>query len=103
MVGPDQLNGGELVPFTEADWQLIKPYLEENERLFGIAVDKDLLTVDGHLRPPEEVYRKIQPVKKAILSKMEEPGNNRFDQCSLLKRKGLRDREIRRAFLIDLL
>jgi glutamate synthase domain-containing protein 1/glutamate synthase domain-containing protein 3 len=72
MVVPEQLNGGELVPFTEADWQLIKPYLEENERLFGIAIDRDLLTVDGHLRPPEEVYRKVQPVKLAILSKVEE-------------------------------
>ena len=72
MVGADQLNGGELTEFTEADWQLIKPYLEENERLFGIEVEKDLLTVDGHLRPPEEVYRKIQPVKKAILSKVDE-------------------------------
>jgi glutamate synthase domain-containing protein 1/glutamate synthase domain-containing protein 3 len=72
MVGVDQLNGGELVPFTEADWQLIKPYLEENERLFGIAVERDLLTVDGHLRSPEEVYRKIQPVKTAILSKIED-------------------------------
>ncbi len=72
MVGPDQLNGGELVPFTEADWQLIKPYLEENERCFGIAVDHDLLTVDGQLRPPEEVYRKIQPKKQAVLAKIEE-------------------------------
>jgi glutamate synthase domain-containing protein 3 len=72
MVGADQLNGGELTEFTEADWQLIKPYLEENQRLFGIEVEKDLLTVDGHRRPPEEVYRKIQPVKKAILSKVDE-------------------------------
>ena len=72
MLGADQLNGGELVPFTAADWQLIKPYLEENERLFGIEVEKDLLTVDGELRPPEEVYRKVQPLKMAILSKIED-------------------------------
>ena len=55
------------MPFTEADWQLIKPYLEENERLFGIEVEKDLLTVDGELRPPEEVYRKVQPLKLAVM------------------------------------
>ena len=72
MVGSDQLNGGEFTPFTEADWQLIKPYLEENERLFGIRVEKDLLTVDGELRAPEEVYRKVQPLKLAVLSKIEE-------------------------------
>ncbi len=36
---PEQLNGGEFRDFTEADWQLILPYLEENERLFGISID----------------------------------------------------------------
>ena len=34
----EQLNGGEIVPLTDADWQLILPYLEENERLFGIPI-----------------------------------------------------------------
>jgi hypothetical protein len=72
MVGADQLNGGELTEFTETDWQLIKPYLVENERLFGIEMEKDLLTVDGHRRPSEKVYRKVQPVKLAVLSKVEE-------------------------------
>ena len=33
-----------------ADWRLILPYLEENERLFGIRIERDLLTVDGVLR-----------------------------------------------------
>ena len=42
----EQLNGGEIVPLTDADWGLILPYLKENERLFGIAVET-LLTVDG--------------------------------------------------------
>ncbi|WP_449243852.1 GltB/FmdC/FwdC-like GXGXG domain-containing protein [Desulfobacca acetoxidans] len=72
MVSTDQLNGGELVPFTEADWRLIRPYLEENERLFDIGIERDLLTVDSRRCPPEEVYRKIQPVKKTVLSKLEE-------------------------------
>jgi glutamate synthase domain-containing protein 1/glutamate synthase domain-containing protein 3 len=70
----EQLNGGEIVPLTEADWQLILPYLEENERLFGISLEKHLLTVDGEVRPPEEVYRKVQAVKLAILAHVEESG-----------------------------
>ena len=68
----EQLNGGELVPLTDADWNLILPYLQENERLFDINIDKDLLTVDGEVRPPAEVYRKVQAVKLAILTKVED-------------------------------
>jgi glutamate synthase domain-containing protein 3 len=56
----DQLNGGEFHPLTAADWQVIHPYLIENQRLFGIAMD-DLLQVDGRRLPPEQVYRKIAP------------------------------------------
>ncbi len=70
----EQLNGGELVPLTEADWQLILPYLQENERLFGISLEKHLLTVDGELEAPEEVYRKVRPLKLAILAKVETSG-----------------------------
>ena len=69
----EQLNGGEIVPLSEADWQLILPYLMENERLFGIPLTT-LLTVDGEVKPPDEVYRKVRPVKLAILAKMEESG-----------------------------
>jgi glutamate synthase domain-containing protein 1/glutamate synthase domain-containing protein 3 len=60
LVEDGQLNGGEFVPFTGADWDLIRPHLEENERLFGIRL-ADLLQVDGQSLPPESVYRKIQP------------------------------------------
>ncbi len=67
----EQLNGGEIVPLTEADWQLILPYLEENERLFGIPIQA-LLTVDGEVKPPQEVYRKVRPVKLAVLAKVVE-------------------------------
>jgi len=55
-VGEDQLNGGEFASMEDRDWELIKPYLEENERHFGISID-DLL--NG--KKPTEVYRKIQP------------------------------------------
>jgi len=57
-VGQDQLNGGRFAPLSQADWALIWPYLEENERLFGVRV-ATLLTVDGEERPPAEVYRKV--------------------------------------------
>jgi glutamate synthase domain-containing protein 3 len=59
-VGEDQLNGGAFAALSAADWTLILGSLEENERLFGIPVER-LLTVDGQRRSPERVYRKIQP------------------------------------------
>ncbi len=61
-VSSDQLNGGRLADFTVKDWELILPFLKENEKLFGISVEKDLLTVDGRLIEPSKVYRKIEPV-----------------------------------------
>jgi glutamate synthase domain-containing protein 3 len=64
---PEQLNGGQILPFRKKDWKLILPYLEENERLFGIRTE-DLLMVDGIRRNPEEVYRTISAVKLSVLS-----------------------------------
>jgi len=61
----EQLNGGAYRPLGAADWKLILPYLEENERLFGIRIQQDLLTVDGVLRAPADVYRKVMPRKDA--------------------------------------
>ena len=57
-----QLNGGEFVDLTDADWALIRPYLEENARLFGLTLER-LLTVDGEVRSPFEVYRKVRPAQ----------------------------------------
>lgn len=68
----DQLNGGEFAKLTPADWELILPYLQENERLFGISIEDDLLKVDGIKKEPEEVYRKIRAIKLAVLTKIEE-------------------------------
>jgi glutamate synthase domain-containing protein 1/glutamate synthase domain-containing protein 3 len=65
-VVPEQLNGGQFTPLTDEDWGLIRPYLEENERLFGIKVD-DLLTVNGERHSPLEIYRKVAPVALASL------------------------------------
>ena len=60
-IDEEQLNGGEIVPLDEKDWELIQPFLQENEQLFGISIEKDLLTVDGKLMEPLEVYRKVRP------------------------------------------
>lgn len=65
----EQLNGGAFDELTEEDWRLILPYLEENERLFDISVENDLLTVDGQKRSPEAVYWKIIPQKVKDLAK----------------------------------
>jgi len=61
----EQLNGGEFVKISESDWKLILPYLEENEKLFGIDI-KRLLTVEGKEMQPGEVYRKIRPKRSAV-------------------------------------
>src|SRR6059036_433243 len=61
-VSEDQLNGGRLADFTTKDWELILPYLKENARLFGISVEQDLLSVDGKLLGPSQIYRKIEPI-----------------------------------------
>jgi glutamate synthase domain-containing protein 1/glutamate synthase domain-containing protein 3 len=63
-----QLNGGVFSSLTDKDWRLIRPYLVENERLFGVRI-QDLLTVDGVVKPPHEVYRKVSAVKLAVLAK----------------------------------
>jgi glutamate synthase domain-containing protein 1/glutamate synthase domain-containing protein 3 len=63
-----QLNGGRFTRLTENDWQLIRPYLETNEKLFGISTERDLLTVDSVRRAPEDVYRKVCPVKSAVVA-----------------------------------
>jgi glutamate synthase domain-containing protein 1/glutamate synthase domain-containing protein 3 len=60
VVTDEQLNGSEFSEFTEADWALIKPYLDENERMFDVPVSR-MLSVDGVEKSPGDVYRKIQP------------------------------------------
>ncbi|MFH1741504.1 MAG: glutamate synthase [bacterium] len=63
----EQLNAGAYQTLSAADWKLILPYLRENERLFDIQVERDLLTVDGVQRNPREVYRKVVPLKDAAI------------------------------------
>ncbi|HOX38312.1 MAG TPA: glutamate synthase [Candidatus Brocadiia bacterium] len=59
-----QLNGGAFRRMSDADWKLILPYLKENEQLFGIEIERDLLTVNGERRHFREVYRKVAPVER---------------------------------------
>jgi glutamate synthase domain-containing protein 1/glutamate synthase domain-containing protein 3 len=61
----EQLNGGEYFELTDADWNLIEPYLRENEKHFGISVQR-LLTVDGEVLEPARVYRKVAPARKPV-------------------------------------
>ncbi len=58
-VTENQLNGAEFLSFRREDWNTILPYLQENEHLFGINIRYDLLMVDGVLKWPEEVFRKV--------------------------------------------
>lgn len=62
----EQLNGGRFADLSDADWQTILPYLQANERLLDISLER-LLSVDGRRRAPHEVYRKIEPVELSVL------------------------------------
>ena len=68
IITSDQLNGGRITDFASRDWDLILPHLEENERLFGISIQTDLLTVDGKRLHPSQVYRKVEPIPLQELS-----------------------------------
>jgi glutamate synthase domain-containing protein 3 len=72
LVGTDQLNGGHFGTMTEKDWKLILPYLQENEKLFGVRIEDFLLQVDGVKKRPEEVYRKIEAAPPTTLAKMKQ-------------------------------
>jgi len=76
----EQLNGGEYTEMTDADWSLILPYLQENEKLFGISLDR-LLTVDGVKKRPADVYRKIGLKKAAMPVKADDAGLGETCAC----------------------
>lgn len=61
LIDEDQLNGGEVVEIEDRDWELILPYLKENERLFGIRIEEHLLTFEGKALTPIQAYRKVVP------------------------------------------
>jgi len=68
LIDDDQLNQGQVLEIHKEDWELILPYLQENERLFGIDIEGHLLTVEGKLLPPEAVYRKVRPKNGSLHS-----------------------------------
>jgi glutamate synthase domain-containing protein 1/glutamate synthase domain-containing protein 3 len=59
-LGKDQLNSGDFTQFSSAHWEVVRPILEENERHFGIPIDR-LLQVNGSPAAPQEIYRAIFP------------------------------------------
>lgn len=62
-----QLNSGKLTELSEQDWSNMLPLLKENEKYFNISI-KDLLKVGNEIRRPEEIYRKVEPVKPKALT-----------------------------------
>jgi glutamate synthase domain-containing protein 3 len=66
-VGSDQLNGGQLTALQESDWRIIRPYLEENEKLFGIEIEQ-LLRMGGTIAEPSQVFRKVEAVPLSVLT-----------------------------------
>jgi len=67
----DQLNGGRISKLSDKDWELLMPYLRENENLFGISIQNDLLMKAGNVVRPEEIYKKIEVVPIAAASKVQ--------------------------------
>jgi hypothetical protein len=59
-VGEDQLNGGMFSEMGSDHWEVIKPLLEENERLFGIPISRLLMHEGSQIRP-EAAYRLVLP------------------------------------------
>ncbi len=66
-VGVDQLNGGQLGKMNQDDWQLILPYLLENQELFGVKIE-DVLRTGSQPNEPEKVYRKIEAIPLKTLT-----------------------------------
>jgi glutamate synthase domain-containing protein 3 len=68
-----QLNSGQFAKLTDADWELILPFLEENQKLFGITVEQ-LLTVNDKRLEPCRVYRKVIPgnVKNILIEETDD-------------------------------
>ena len=58
-VTTSQLNGAVFAPFRQEDWNAVVDYLRRNETLFGLSIRHDLLLVDGVLKWPKEVFRKV--------------------------------------------
>jgi hypothetical protein len=69
------LNGERLADFTMKDLEVILSFLDENEKLSGISIEKDLLTVHDKLLDSMRVYRKIEPITLQELNLASRPGS----------------------------
>ena len=78
LIVEEQLNGGVLAELSNDDWHLILPYLKENEKHFGISVEQ-LLSVDGVLKEPEAVYRKVVAVPLSVLTQIPSTDDSVWD------------------------
>lgn len=74
-VSSEQLNGERLADFTMKDLEVILSFLDENEKLSGISIEKDLLTVHDKLLDSMRVYRKIEPITLQELNLASRPGS----------------------------
>jgi len=70
-IAVDQLNGGRLTTVESLDWDLILPYLRENQRLFGIEIE-ELLKTSGGVEKPSRVYRKLEAMPLEALASVSE-------------------------------
>jgi glutamate synthase domain-containing protein 1/glutamate synthase domain-containing protein 3 len=64
----NQLNGGQFSSLQFEDWNLIKPYVQENERLFGIQLEHITEHHETHTDDLLKYYRKIEPIKLKVLT-----------------------------------
>ncbi|MFW9903032.1 MAG: hypothetical protein ACFFFH_01750 [Candidatus Thorarchaeota archaeon] len=64
----NQLNGGQFNSLQFEDWNLIKPYIQENERLFGIQHELITEHTETYTGDPLKCYRKIEPTKLKVLT-----------------------------------
>ena len=80
LIDDQQLNGGEIVPLEEKDWDLILPYLKENERLFGISIEEGSPDGGWGVKNALEVYRKVRP-KQAV--DVEKDGLEEYGESAL--------------------
>lgn len=78
LIVEEQLNGGVLAELSNDDWSLILPYLKENEKHFGISVEQ-LLSVDGALKEPKAIYRKVVAVPLSVLTQVPSTDDSVWD------------------------
>ena len=81
VVVEEQLNGGVFGELSDEDWDLIHPYLLENEKHFGITIDQ-LLTVDGVRLAPADVYRKVEAVPLSVLTQLPETDDSVWNEMA---------------------